>query len=91
LPNVNVNVLIATDKQENALTLPREAVMEENGARYVYKIVDGKLKRQEVKTGISSLTRVQITDGLSESALVALGAVNSQPLSEGANVKIVER
>lgn len=89
LPNVNVSVVIATQKQENALTVPREAIMEDNGARFVYKIVENKLQRKEVKTGISSLTKIEIKDGLDERALVALGSVNGQALSDGSAVKIV--
>jgi hypothetical protein len=44
-----------------------------------------------VETGIANLTRIQITGGVDENATVALGAVNSQPLTDGAPVKIVER
>lgn len=91
LPNVNVNVLIASSKQDNALTVPREAIMEENGSRFVYRIVENKLKRQEVKTGISSLTKIQIAEGLEDKTRVALGSVNGQALTEGSAVKVVER
>jgi HlyD family secretion protein len=91
LPNVNVSVLIASAKQENALTVPREAIMEDNGARFVYQIVENKLRRKEVKTGISSLTKIEIKQGLEEKSLVALGSVNGQALSDGSAVKVVER
>jgi HlyD family secretion protein len=91
LPNVNVNVMIASSKQENALTVPREAVLEDNGARFVYQIVQDKLQRKEVKTGISSLTKVEIKQGLDEKSTVALGSVNGQALNDGSKVKVVER
>ncbi len=91
LPNVNVNVLITTAKENNALTVSREAVYQESGKRYVYAIQDGHLKRQEVQTGISSLTRVEITAGLQSGAKVALATANSQNLSDGASAKIVEQ
>ncbi|HUR37476.1 MAG TPA: efflux RND transporter periplasmic adaptor subunit, partial [Terriglobales bacterium] len=91
LPNVNVSVMIASAKQDNALTVPREAIMEDNGARFVYQIVENKLHRKEVKTGISSLTKIEIKQGLEEKSLVALGSVNGQALSDGSTVKVVER
>ncbi|HUS20115.1 MAG TPA: efflux RND transporter periplasmic adaptor subunit [Terriglobales bacterium] len=91
LPNVNVSVMIASSREENALTVPREAIMEDNGARFVYQIVENKLRRKEVKTGISSLTKIEIKQGLDEKSLVALGSVNGQALSEGSVVKVVER
>ena len=91
LPNVNVNVLITTAKEDKALTVSREAVYQENGKRYIYVIRDGHLKRMEVETGISSLTRIEIKTGLQDGARVALATANSQNLSDGASAKIVEQ
>lgn len=91
LPNVNVNVSIVTSRHPDALTVSREAVHDMEGKRYVYTIVDHKIRPQEVQTGISSLTRVEITKGVSDGTEVALGAVNSQPLHDGMEVKVVER
>jgi hypothetical protein len=57
----------------------------------VYRIVDDKLQSQEVETGITSLTRVEVLHGLDQGARIALGAVNAQPLRNGMDVKVVER
>ena len=91
LPNVNVNVNIVTAQHENALTVPREAVHQDDGKRYVYQIVDGELKRRAVETSLSNLTRMEITQGLEPNAKVALGAVNGQPLKDGLGVRVVEQ
>ncbi|MCU1310767.1 MAG: secretion protein HlyD [Candidatus Angelobacter sp.] len=91
LPNVNVNVMITTARQDNALTVPREAVVQESGKHYVYVINNGRLKRTEVQTAISSLTRIQVVKGLQDNQTVALGAVNSQSLADGAPVKMVQQ
>jgi HlyD family secretion protein len=91
LPNVNVNVSIITAQHANALTVARESVHDLDGKRYVYQILDDKLHTQEVKIGISSLTRVEVLQGLVENAQVALSAVSSQPLRSGMEVKVVER
>jgi len=90
LPNVNVNVSIVTARHSNILTVSREAVHDLNGKRYVYKIEGDKLEAQEVQIGISSLTRVEITQGVSENMQIALGAVNAAPLRSGMEVKVVQ-
>jgi HlyD family secretion protein len=91
LPNVNVNVNIISAEHDNTLTVSREAVHELDGKHYVYRIVNKEIRSQEIKTGISSLTRVEVTSGLSDGALIALGAVNAAPLHTGMEVKVVER
>ncbi len=91
LPNVNVNVSIISARHDNALTVSREAVHDLDGKRYLYKIDDDKIQAQEVQTGLSSLTRVEVVNGIPEGALIALGAVNAQPLRNGMDVKVVER
>jgi macrolide-specific efflux system membrane fusion protein len=90
LPNVNVNVNIVTARSNNALTVARESVHDVAGKRIVYRIVDDKLQSQEVQTGITSLTRVEVVRGLDQGARIALGAVNAQPLHNGMDVKVVE-
>jgi HlyD family secretion protein len=91
LPNVNVNVSIIAARHNGALTVSREAVHDFDGKRYLYKIVDDKIQAQEVQTGLSSLTRVEVIQGIPEGAVIALGAINAQPLRNGMDVKVVER
>jgi HlyD family secretion protein len=89
LPNINVNVSIVTAQHDNVLTVPREAIHEDDGKRFVYEIKDGELKRRDVQTSLSNLTRMEITQGLGDNALVALNAENQQPLKPGISVKVV--
>jgi HlyD family secretion protein len=89
LPNVNVNVTIITAEHKNALTALREAVRIDDSKPYVYQILDSKLKRRDVEISLQNLTRVEITAGLPEGALVALGTPDSKPLYDGAAVKVV--
>ncbi len=91
LPNVNVNVNIISAKHDHTLTVSREAVHDMDGKRYVYRINGREIQAQEIKTGISSLTRVEVASGLSDGTLIALGAVNAAPLRTGMEVKVVER
>ncbi len=91
LPNVNVNVTVVTAHHENALTVPREAIHEEGGKRYVYEIAGDELKRREVETAVSNLTRIEVVRGLAENAQVALGATGGRSLRDGLPVRIVEQ
>jgi HlyD family secretion protein len=92
LPNTNVNVSVMTAKQDNALTVSREAVRNDGGQHFVYEITDGELRTRIVVPGISNLTRVEIKDGLKEGQQVALGSTNPLlPLKSGEAVRIVAR
>jgi HlyD family secretion protein len=90
LPNVNVNVNIITAQHENAITVPREAIHQDEGKRYVFQIVNGELKRRDVQTSLSNLTKMEITQGLEPKAQVALGTPNGQPLKDGMGVRVAE-
>ena len=89
LPNVNVGVTIITSQHDNVITVPREAVHQEDSKSYVYQIVNNELQRRYVQTSISNLTQVEVTGGLEDNAMVALGPVNSKPLRDGLSVKVV--
>ena len=90
LPNVNVGVTIITAEHRNVLTVPREAIhQDDNGKAYVYQIVNNELQRRQVQTSISNLTKVEVTGGLPENAVIALGPTNSKPLRNGLAVKVV--
>ena len=88
LPNVNVSVTIVIAKHDNTLTVPREAIRQSDGKRYVLEVVNNKLVRCDVETGISNLTDIEITRGVSEGAKLAIGAYNNVPLREGMKVTI---
>jgi len=89
LPNTNVNVGVITSRLENALTVPRESVHQDSKGEYVYQVVNGELKRRDVQTSVSDLTRVAVTSGLPDDAVLALGATNMHPLIDGMGVKTV--
>jgi HlyD family secretion protein len=89
LPNVNVGVTIITAEHRDVLTVPREAVHQDDSKAYVYQILNNELQRRYVQTSISNLTQVEVTGGLTENALVALGHANSKPLRNGLAVKVV--
>ena len=87
LPNTNVSVAVVTARQENVLTVPREAIHQDEKGQYVFQVVNGELQRRNVTTSVSNLTRVEVTSGLSDNAVLALGALNMQSLKGGMAVK----
>jgi HlyD family secretion protein len=89
LPNVNVSVTIITAEHTGVLTLQREAIRIDDTKPYVYEVMDGKLQRRGVEVSLQNLTQVEITAGLPDHAVVALSAVDSKPLTDGARVKVV--
>jgi HlyD family secretion protein len=89
LPNINVGVTIISVEHRDVLTVPREAIRLDDSKPYIYQIVNNELQRRYVQTSISNLTQVEVTAGLPENAVVALGATNSKPLHNGSVVKVV--
>lgn len=91
LPNINVNVSITTARRDNALLVPREAVHQHDSKKFVYEVVSGELRQREVETGVSDLTRIEITSGLKDNAEVALTSVRGSVLKEGMEVKVAQQ
>ena len=89
LPNVNVGVTIVTAEEQGVVMVPREAVRLDDSKPYVFQIVDNELRRRDVETSVSNLTQVEITKGIPEKAVVAVGSINAKPLREGLPVKVV--
>lgn len=59
-------VHIITDRSENALTVPIDAVVQKSGENVVFTVADGTAKENKVKVGISDGKVVEITEGLAE-------------------------
>ena len=72
VPGTNVNAEIRTNVVDNALVVPKECLHRENGVIGVYLLQGDHVKWQLVKTGIASVTRAQLVQGLAEGDAVAL-------------------
>jgi len=89
LPDTNVTVTVTIESEPNALSMPREALHEQSGRYFVYKVAGDELKRVDVTIGSPNLTQVPIHSGLAEGDTVATGTTNGQPLQEGVPIKEV--
>jgi len=89
LPDTNVTVTVTISSEPNALSMPREALHEQNGKYFVYQVVGDELKRVAVTIGAPNTTQVPILSGLQDGDIVATGSINGQPLQEGIPIKEV--
>lgn len=90
LPNVNVGVTIVTAEHKNVLTVPREAIRQDDDKPYVFQVVNGQLERRDINISVANLTQVEVTGGIAEGSQVALTATNAKPLRGGLAVKVVQ-
>ncbi len=89
LPDTNVTLEVTASTQANVLIMPREALHEQNGKYFAFKVADGELKRVPVTIGVPNLTEVPILSGLNDGDIVATGTVTGEPLQEGIPIKEV--
>jgi HlyD family secretion protein len=91
LPNVNVSVSIIIAQHDNVLTIPREALRQDDTKPYVYQIIEDKLRRHDVTVAASNLTKVEVSSGLNDKDVVALNSTsNMKSLRDGSPVKVVQ-
>lgn len=72
IPGTNVNAEIRTAVVENAKVIPKETLRHDSQGDYVFALKGGVVERRAVKKGASSLTLVQVVDGLTDADAVAL-------------------
>ena len=63
---MNGDVEIITQEKSGVLTVPSDAIWRRDDKNFVWKVVSGKAKKQEVKTGLEVEDKTEILEGLSE-------------------------
>ena len=77
------------ERRENALLIPRMAVIEDETQISVFVVEEGIARRRSIQTGYSRGEHVEITEGLSgDEAVVTLGQTG---LKDGSEVSVVTR
>ena len=84
IPGTNVDAEIRTGVANNALVIPKEALHHDSGGDWVFRLEGDHVERRAVKTGNSTVTRVQVTAGLAEGDFVAMPT--DVPLADGTRV-----
>jgi RND family efflux transporter MFP subunit len=86
-PGFLARASLALGAREGVLLVPGSAVVGGAGNQAVWVVVDGKVERRPVETGLISSDRVEITSGLQEGEAVVTKGNNS--LRDGAEVRVV--
>lgn len=63
---LNGDITIVTDRQDDVLTVPTEAIREENGETYVYTKTNTTYKKTAIQVGMKNEDVIVVTQGLSE-------------------------
>ena len=75
---MTADITFVTDTRDNALYVPRKAIVKENDRTYVYVDgADGEKELTEVTTGLSNGAYVEILNGLSEGDTIYIATVES--------------
>jgi HlyD family secretion protein len=72
VPGTNVDVEIRSSVVQNALTIPKEVLRRDTNGTGVFVLSGDTLHWRAIKTGASSVNRVQVVEGLAEGDAVAL-------------------
>lgn len=81
-------IAIVYAERDDALTIPRAALMDEDGRTAVFTVKDRKVERADVKIGYVSGDRVEIVEGLAEGDAVI--TVGRAAVREGTKVQVLE-
>jgi HlyD family secretion protein len=71
-PGMTAEVEIATERREDVLAIPIEALAVENGRDFCYVAQDNRVERREIAIGQSTSQLLEVTAGLEEGELVVL-------------------
>ncbi len=69
-PGMFARVKLILAERENALVVPEESIVPQGNKVTVWRVVDGKAQRTEVKTGLRRAAKVEIVQGLQAGDLV---------------------
>jgi len=86
-PGMFGRISIVYDKRENALKIPRSAIVQEAGEPSIFVIDDDTAHRRVVHTGYVEAGQIEIVDGLSDGEQFVL--VGQTGLREGSKVAVV--
>jgi membrane fusion protein (multidrug efflux system) len=87
-PGMFARVNIVYERRENALQLPRAAIVDADGTQSVFVVADGKAEQRPVKTGLANNGWIEVIEGLEgEERVVVVGQAG---LKTGTAVKVVD-
>ena len=86
-PGMFSRVGIVFERRAEALTIPRIALLDTDGASNVFVVNKGKAEQRAIKTGLSSAGRIEVIEGLNGTEQVVI--VGQNGLKDGNPVRVV--
>lgn len=86
-PGLFARVQIVIERRDNAILIPESAVFADGQARYVYRVLDGRVVQTKVELGQRRPGQVEITGGLDRDAVVV--TAGHQQIRNGSRVTVV--
>lgn len=86
-PGMTATVYYPTLKAENAVVVPKNAVVNRGGEEIVFIVENGRAVGRRVSTGLADSQKVEIKEGLSEGAAIVVKG--QEFLNEGQAVEVV--
>lgn len=86
-PGLFARVNLVIDGNLEALQVPEQALMPQGNKQFVYRVIDGKAEKTEIRTGMRRKGMVEVIEGLSAGeTIIVAGQMKVQP---GASVDTV--
>lgn len=74
---MSADVEVSIEKQENAVTVPKKAIVEEDGLKYVYIVSpENRTVKKEITTGIETESKVEIVSGVDADDTIVIGGLS---------------
>lgn len=90
IPGFKASVKIITSSKQNVLSIPRTSIGEdEQGNKYVWKIVNGTVKKTIIKDGESNQNLIEILSGIAKGDKIL--EIMSTTLKDGQKLKITDK
>jgi membrane fusion protein (multidrug efflux system) len=86
-PGMFISVYLAVATHENALVVPKKALVLEKEQEVVYLAREGKAVRVPVSLGLSDTDSVEVTSGLKEGDVIVV--VGQESLQDGSAIRLV--
>lgn len=76
---LNGDITIVTERRDDVLLVPTEAIREEKGETFVYRKINGKYEKTVIQTGAKNEDDIIVTKGLSEGDVVVTKGFTNIP------------
>jgi multidrug efflux pump subunit AcrA (membrane-fusion protein) len=87
-PGMSANVMISLGKHNNVVIIPKSAVIEKMGEKYVFLFANGIAQRSNIETGYDDGINIEVTKGVNNGDFIVTSDLNV--LIDGAKIQMRE-